>query len=177
MSTPPFNNNNNSNSSANNATNTNSFIPSIKIEASSGHNNNLNPNMANNLIAGIKIENPLQELINLFECPVCFDYALPPILQCQSGHIVCSNCRPKLTCCPSCRSPLTNIRNLSMEKLANSVQFPCKYISNGCKEMMHHEKKHEHEDACELRPYNCPCPGASCKWQGALDQVMQLNCR
>lgn len=173
MSTPPFNNNNNSNSSANNATNTNSFIPSIKIEASSGHNNNLNPNMANNLIAGIKIENPLQELINLFECPVCFDYALPPILQCQSGHIVCSNCRPKLTCCPSCRSPLTNIRNLSMEKLANSVQFPCKYISNGCKEMMHHEKKHEHEDACELRPYNCPCPGASCKWQGALDQVMQ----
>jgi len=117
--------------------------------------------------------NPLQELINLFECPVCFDYALPPILQCQSGHIVCSTCRPKLTCCPSCRSPLTNIRNLSMEKLANSVQFPCKYTTNGCKEMMSHDKKYEHEDQCELRPYNCPCPGASCKWQGGLDQVMQ----
>ena len=22
------------------------------------------------------------------------------------------------------------------------------------------------------RPYSCPCPGASCKWQGSLDQVM-----
>ncbi len=76
--------------------------------------------------------NPLNELLSLFECPVCFEFALPPILQCQSGHIVCSNCRPKLTCCPSCRSPLGNIRNLSMEKLANSLQFPCKYFINGC---------------------------------------------
>lgn len=22
------------------------------------------------------------------------------------------------------------------------------------------------------RPYSCPCPGASCKWQGSLDEVM-----
>ena len=46
------------------------------------------------------------DLASLFECPVCFDYVLPPILQCQSGHLVCSNCRPKLTCCPTCRGPL-----------------------------------------------------------------------
>lgn len=115
---------------------------------------------------------PLQDLLNLFECPVCFDYALPPILQCQSGHIVCSNCRPKLACCPSCRSPLGNIRNLSMEKVANTVLFPCRYTSNGCPESLHHEKKYEHEEICEFRPYTCPCPGASCKWQGSLEQVM-----
>ncbi len=101
-----------------------------------------------------------------------FDYALPPILQCQSGHIVCTNCRPKLTCCPSCRSPLGNIRNLSMEKVANSILFPCKYLSNGCITNMQYQEKHEHEDVCEYRPYNCPCPGASCKWQGSLDQVL-----
>lgn len=46
------------------------------------------------------------DLASLFECPVCFDYVLPPILQCQSGHLVCSSCRPKLTCCPTCRGPL-----------------------------------------------------------------------
>lgn len=46
------------------------------------------------------------DLASLFECPVCFDYVLPPILQCQSGHLVCSNCRPKLTCCPTCRGQL-----------------------------------------------------------------------
>lgn len=46
------------------------------------------------------------DLASLFECPVCFEYVLPPILQCQSGHLVCSNCRPKLNCCPTCRGPL-----------------------------------------------------------------------
>lgn len=148
MSTAPFNNNNSNTASI--------TANSIVVQTQSS----------------TTFTNQLHELINLFECPVCFDYALPPILQCQSGHIVCSNCRPKLTCCPTCRSPLTNIRNLSMEKLASSIQFPCKYMSSGCKEMLPHEKKYEHEDICELRPYNCPCPGASCKWQGSLDQVM-----
>ena len=32
--------------------------------------------------------------------------------------------------------------------------------------------KIEHEETCEFRPYSCPCPGASCKWQGSLEQVM-----
>ena len=74
----------------------------------------------------------IADLASLFECPVCFDYALPPILQCQSGHIVCSACRPKLQCCPTCRGPLGNIRNLAMEKVASTVMFPCKYASSGC---------------------------------------------
>ena len=46
------------------------------------------------------------DLASYFECPVCFDYALPPIMQCQSGHIVCQSCRQKLTACPTCRGPL-----------------------------------------------------------------------
>ena len=113
------------------------------------------------------------DLASLFECPVCFDYALPPILQCQSGHIVCAQCRVKLSNCPSCRGGLDNIRNLAMEKLAASVLFPCKYSSNGCPDTLQHTSKGEHEISCEYRPYVCPCPGASCKWAGQLDQVMQ----
>uniref|UniRef100_A0A7N4PQ01 E3 ubiquitin-protein ligase n=1 Tax=Sarcophilus harrisii TaxID=9305 RepID=A0A7N4PQ01_SARHA len=112
------------------------------------------------------------DLASLFECPVCFDYVLPPILQCQSGHLVCSNCRPKLTCCPTCRGPLGSIRNLAMEKVANSVLFPCKYASSGCEITLPHTEKADHEELCEFRPYSCPCPGASCKWQGSLDAVM-----
>lgn len=46
------------------------------------------------------------DLASLFECPVCFDYALPPITQCQSGHIVCQACKQKLNMCPTCRGPL-----------------------------------------------------------------------
>lgn len=55
------------------------------------------------------------DLASLFECPVCFDYVLPPILQCQSGHLVCSNCRPKLTCCPTCRGPLGNNSHIFLQ--------------------------------------------------------------
>lgn len=122
--------------------------------------------------SGLAAGNSSSDLASLFECPVCFDYALPPIMQCQSGHIVCSHCRPKLQFCPTCRGALGNIRNLAMEKVASQVLFPCRYFSNGCEVTLPHTEKTGHEDGCEFRPYNCPCPGASCKWQGSLEQVM-----
>lgn len=54
------------------------------------------------------------ELAALFECPVCFEIVLPPIMQCQVGHLVCASCRPKLSCCPTCRGNLgTSIGNIS----------------------------------------------------------------
>jgi len=132
------------------------------------------PNMAATPMAGLATSiNPGSDLASLFECPVCFDYVLPPILQCHAGHLVCSNCRPKLTCCPTCRGQLGgNIRNLAMEKVASTVMFPCKYSSGGCTVSLLHTEKVDHEETCEFRPYSCPCPGASCKWQGSLEQVM-----
>ena len=100
------------------------------------------------------------ELTSLFECPVCFDYVLPPILQCQNGHLVCQNCRQKITCCPTCRVPISsNIRNLPMEKLASTMWFPCKYSNSGCSLQLLYSDKPDHEDSCEFKPYQCPCPG------------------
>ena len=110
---------------------------------------------------------PQNDLATLFECPVCFDYALPPIIyQCDSGHIICTTCKQKVQCCPSCRGPLGGVRNLAMEKVADSVQFPCKYVGSGCREKMQHVKKRQHEEQCQYRPYSCPCPGTTCTWQG-----------
>jgi len=51
--------------------------------------------------------------------------------------------------------------------------FPCRYQSSGCSLSLLHTDKTDHEETCEFRPYSCPCPGASCKWQGSLEQVMQ----
>ena len=59
-----------------------------------------------------------------------------------------------------------------MEKVASTVMVPCKYVSSGCSVLLLHTEKTTHEETCECRPYQCPCPGASCKWQGSLDQVM-----
>ena len=54
--------------------------------------------------------------------------------------------------------------------------FPCKYSSGGCMVTLLHTEKIEHEETCEFRPYSCPCPGASCKWQGSLEQVCTPLC-
>lgn len=113
-----------------------------------------------------------KELASIFECPVCYDYVLPPIFQCHRGHLVCINCRPKLTCCPSCRGSLRSIRNLAMEKVANSVLFPCKYASTGCVLCLPYPEKLKHEDICKFRSFPCPCPGTSCKWQGLMDLMV-----
>ncbi|VDK23610.1 unnamed protein product [Taenia asiatica] len=43
------------------------------------------------------------DLISLYKCPACMDFAPPPTLQCQCGHIICVNCRTKLFSCPNCR--------------------------------------------------------------------------
>lgn len=50
--------------------------------------------------------------------------------------------------------------------------FSQQYASAGCLLSLHHSEKPEHEEVCEFRPYTCPCPGASCKWQGSLEAVM-----
>ncbi|XP_022257053.1 E3 ubiquitin-protein ligase Siah1-like isoform X2 [Limulus polyphemus] len=63
------------------------------------------------------------DLVSLFECPVCFEFVLPPILQCQNGHLVCSTCRQKITCCPTCRAPIEIIRNLTLEKVASNIFY------------------------------------------------------
>jgi len=122
------------------------------------------------VLTGTTVSN--NDLASLFECPVCFEYVLPPITQCKSGHLVCGNCRPKLTRCPTCRVPLTSIRNLAMEKVANLVLFPCKYTSSGCGKTMPPTEKADHEEHCEFRPCRCPCPGTSCGWQGSMDAVV-----
>jgi len=53
-----------------------------------------------------------------------------------------------------------NIRNLAMEKVAGSVLFPCRYVSNGCNATMPHTDKSSHEDGCEFRyRFGCWCIG------------------
>ena len=42
------------------------------------------------------------------ECPICTEMMTPPkkIYQCPEGHLVCSECKPRLSnnCCATCRS-------------------------------------------------------------------------
>ncbi|XP_055987284.1 E3 ubiquitin-protein ligase SIAH1B-like [Sorex fumeus] len=112
------------------------------------------------------------ELARLFECQLCFKYVLPPIIQCQDGHLFCVGCRRKLKCCSTCRSPFRTIRSLAKEKVANSVRFPCKFSPSGCDRYLTLAEKLDHENLCKCRPYSCPCPGTNCKWHGLMDAII-----
>ncbi|KAM7045560.1 E3 ubiquitin-protein ligase Siah1-like [Molossus nigricans] len=114
---------------------------------------------------------PSVDLASLFECPVCFGSVLPPIFQCYSGHLLCNSCRPRVSCCPTCRGPLGRIPNLAMDKLADSVLFPCQYAHYGCTATMQLTGKAAHEELCDFRPYRCPCPGIVCTWRGPLHAI------
>jgi E3 ubiquitin-protein ligase SIAH1 len=45
-----------------------------------------------------------------------------------------------------------------MERIANSVMFPCKFSTTGCPAIFAHTDKTEHEELCEFR-YGQPWKG------------------
>lgn len=107
-------------------------------------------------------------LLSLIECPVCFNIILPPIFQCSMGHLLCVTCRAKLMACPLCRESLSNIRNLAIEKFITTIQLPCTYKENGCKEKMTCIEKLTHDKSCRFRIYACTYTGSdcTCNWSG-----------
>ena len=59
-----------------------------------------------------------ESVLTLLECPVCLDHITPPIKQCIKGHLMCSDCFPRLHHCPTCRGSMCDERNLAMEQVS-----------------------------------------------------------
>merc|ERR1712080_291588 len=51
------------------------------------------------------IDNKIAAKEKELECPVCFEVASAPIFMCNDLHLICSDCRPKVSICPECREP------------------------------------------------------------------------
>ncbi|CDP17668.1 unnamed protein product [Coffea canephora] len=105
-------------------------------------------------------------LHNLLDCPVCMNTMFPPIRQCSNGHALCSNCKSRVNRCPICRDELGNIRCLGLEKLGESLEWPCKYLNVGCRDLLPYGNVINHELTCKFRPYNCPAVGVACPITG-----------
>lgn len=58
-------------------------------------------------------------------------------MQCANGHTLCHNCKEQVNHrCPTCRVLLNfNIRCLALEKVAESLEMPCKFSKQGCHEV------------------------------------------
>lgn len=71
--------------------------------------------------------------------------------------------------CPTCRQELGDIRCLALEKVAESLELPCKYYSLGCPEIFPYYSKLKHETICNFRPYTCPYAGSECSAVGDIN--------
>ncbi|KAI4979481.1 hypothetical protein ZWY2020_016234 [Hordeum vulgare] len=125
---------------------------------------------------------PGSSIVSVTEVPEsdCGDRGLSPshsvvlglmeTLQCPNGHTICSSCKHRVdNHCPTCRQELGNIRCLALEKVAESIQLPCKYQSLGCTEIHPYQNKLKHEEICRFRPYSCPYAGSECLIAGDVD--------
>ncbi|XP_006650093.1 E3 ubiquitin-protein ligase DIS1 [Oryza brachyantha] len=109
----------------------------------------------------------------LLECPVCLSAMYPPIHQCSNGHTLCSGCKPRVhNRCPTCRHELGNIRCLALEKVAASLELPCKYQNFGCSGIYPYYCKLKHELQCQYRPYSCPYAGSECTVAGDIPYLV-----
>uniref|UniRef100_A0A0E0EFK4 RING-type E3 ubiquitin transferase n=1 Tax=Oryza meridionalis TaxID=40149 RepID=A0A0E0EFK4_9ORYZ len=109
----------------------------------------------------------------LLECPVCLNAMYPPIHQCSNGHTLCSGCKPRVhNRCPTCRHELGNIRCLALEKVAASLELPCKYQNFGCLGIYPYYCKLKHESQCQYRPYTCPYAGSECTVAGDIQYLV-----
>ncbi|PIA25859.1 hypothetical protein AQUCO_10500002v1 [Aquilegia coerulea] len=128
------------------------------------------PSNASSVKSGISSTNGVHELL---ECPVCTKSMFPPIHQCPNGHTLCSNCKLRVhNHCPTCRYEMGNIRCLALEKVAESLELPCKYQNHGCLDVFPYYSKLKHEQLCRFRPYNCPYAGSECPVTGDIPTLV-----
>ncbi|KAL8150376.1 hypothetical protein V2J09_020184 [Rumex salicifolius] len=134
------------------------------------HNHNQQNNFQKSLkIAPVPVIASTSSVIELLECPVCTNSMYPPIYQCHNGHTLCSTCKTRVqNRCPTCRQELGDIRCLALEKVAESLELPCKFNSLGCPGTFPYYNKLKHESQCIFRPYNCPYAGSECSVVGDI---------
>ncbi|CAG9824089.1 unnamed protein product [Phaedon cochleariae] len=79
------------------------------------------------------VDESLEKLKKQLQCPICMEYMIGKIYNCEKGHVLCDTCKLQLTECPSCRASLGESRSFPLESLADEVVLACVFSINGCK--------------------------------------------
>lgn len=113
----------------------------------------------------------MKDIIPDLECPVCYEYMVPPITLCENGHNICKSCKPRLSFCPNCRGKLLAVRPIVLEKVIQRLHYPCKY--HGCSQTFLLEDMPEHIDICLFKPHMCPfgATESNCSWEGLVFDI------
>lgn len=96
-------------------------------------------------------------LLAHLECPVCIlPPRSPPIYQCPTGHLVCSECQPSLVRCPICNVKYKkNIitRDFFAEKVLDHLERCCRYELFDCEfKSRSSDALVLHETVCDHKP-------------------------
>lgn len=116
------------------------------------------------------------DLGSSLDCPVCLSQLLPPIFQCRSGHVICSDCAEKVNLCPSCRcafSKNNRLRCLALESVIEQLAMPCSF--SDCDEVIPYLHKPEHEKICNYRAIGCNelFRTSSCVWRESVTELKE----
>ncbi|KAL3271634.1 hypothetical protein HHI36_022108 [Cryptolaemus montrouzieri] len=115
----------------------------------------------------------LECALHHYECPICKEYASPPIRQCEIGHVICNDCFDEILLCPTCRGRKSYYRSRFLEKLHSRVIFPCKYREEGCSRFDRGREILQHQITCVFETKNCPLNVAvTCHWTGAEQNII-----
>ena len=119
------------------------------------------------------------EQLEWMECPVCLETPRAgPIYSCRKGHVICRDCQPQVTQCPTCRDKHTDCRSLIAEKLLSKLlqdtPVSCKFRGSGCVFEDLVVALGEHETSCMFRAVRCPASHrGACSWVGPLNKLIQ----
>jgi len=91
-------------------------------------------------------------IMKSLECPICQGVPLPPIWNCENGHIACDQCRNQLKECGLCRSEFTGGRNFFMEEVVNNCTVSCPYAEAGCEAVFTTVFMKTHAAECKFGP-------------------------
>jgi hypothetical protein len=120
------------------------------------------------------------EMLSLLKCLSCSGLVIPPIYHCaKNSSPMCVDCSPQHnSSCNSCLRTLP-VRNVNLDKMANLLDYPCKYQKNGCNYVCKGEKIKQHQECCEHGDLDCPIAEfTSCAWKGVVMDLVdhiQLN--
>lgn len=122
----------------------------------------------------VSVDSIEQDILCELECPICLEYMVPPIYQCQTGHSICGSCKIKVSECSLCKQPVQDIRNFGLEKITSRIKYHCKYRDFDCNFISTANDIKQHETVCKFGPYNCPFVGYEpCTWNGNFADIME----
>lgn len=129
------------------------------------------PVLQSRLDQALRVLGKRKRLIDLsvsLDCPVCMEPVAPPIFQCNEGHIICEDCKKRVTTCPECRAPLGTCRARLLERIVEPLLVECP--NAGCGEWVALGQLRGHREGCVHHVVAVRC--VQCTWYGPCTSVI-----